>query len=71
MDWRDSIPPFQWPKMDQFIFQEPTCVAFATYSEEPQGPHSSPPMTEPLITALRPSFILLGCIDMEDVHKSP
>jgi hypothetical protein len=26
---------------------------------------------EPLATELRPSFILLGCIDEEAVHKSP
>jgi hypothetical protein len=28
-------------------------------------------MMEPLATASRPSFILLGCIDEEAVHKSP
>jgi hypothetical protein len=28
-------------------------------------------MTEPLATALRPSFILLGCIEEDTGHKSP
>jgi hypothetical protein len=31
----------------------------------------SPPMMELLATALRPSFILLGCIEEEAGHKSP
>jgi hypothetical protein len=30
-----------------------------------------PPMMEPLATASRPSFILLGCTGEEAVHKSP
>jgi hypothetical protein len=29
------------------------------------------PMMEPLETSLMPSFIVLGCIDDEAVHKSP
>jgi hypothetical protein len=37
-----SISPFQWTKMDQFIFQEHTCVPFVTYSEEPWRPQSHP-----------------------------
>jgi hypothetical protein len=28
-------------------------------------------MREPLATTLRPSFILLGCLDEKAVHKSP
>jgi hypothetical protein len=42
MDWGGSILPFQWPKVDQFIFQEHTCVPFSTYSEETRRPQSSP-----------------------------
>jgi hypothetical protein len=42
MDRGGSIMSFQWPKMDQFIFQEHTCVPFVIYSKEPWSPQSSP-----------------------------
>jgi hypothetical protein len=43
------------------------CYIFRETTETPVYP----PMTEPLATSLRPSFIILGCIDEEAVHKSP
>jgi hypothetical protein len=43
------------------------CYIFNRTAETP----FLPPMMELLATALRPSFILLGCIEEEAGHKSP